>query len=561
MKIKHIHKYILLYGIALLCLSSCEDRVEENKLSLELEYETFAASNVGGEKALNVFVSGKWVASTENPWVKVSPASGENTTTCTLSIDPSVSNVARIAAVRFAAATGEVKTLRITQMGFDKQIVLSLADTTIASSAKYGERYFTMNITTNVSLTHTIVDASLSENITWVKCDNADEFDAEATGATPQSVELRFDYENNVEPLKRVALVSFTSSELASPVNFTINQDAGPVITDDAVGDSLSLLIIQDKLNVTSPWNGNERMEYWTGVSLWKKTDAEVKENPEMLGRIRSLEIKYLRVSEAIPVEIGNLKCLENLYIGTNGNKAQLSIDLSKNEDGIGKLVNLKELIIFSYGLMGELPESWKNLVNLEALSLAGNNFATIPTLLTKENFPSLKYLAFTANRRYGSLKLNPLSASLDMIGLHHYGTDDLLKNLLKWNELEYLALNNCVLEGHLPTAEELGITEVYTSDDFVEKGDTLNFLLGKPKVLPNMKSLRLNLNFFNGEIPEWILYHPYLMYWSPWSLIYGHDANLLNTAGEPVGYNNTPLDWNYYWEAFPLLKPTRVEE
>lgn len=556
-----IYRTVLFLTAFVVCVASCQKTPEESKMPLALEYETLAASNAGEEQELKVSVSGKWVASTENPWIKLSPASGENPTTCSLSIDPSVLNSARTGSVRFAAATGEVKTLKITQMGFEKQIVMSVADTTIASSAKYGERFFLMNVTTNVNLTHTIVDHSSEAEVTWIECENADEFDAEITGARPQSVALRFNHENNIKPLERTARVVFSSSELSEPVNFLIHQEAGPIITDDAAGDSLSLLIVQDKLNVTSPWDANEKMEYWTGVTLWNKTDEEVKEKPEMLGRVRSVKIKYLRVSEAIPVEIGNLKYLENLYIGTNGNKAQLSIDLSQSEDGIGKLDNLKELIIFSYGLVGELPESWTNLTKLEALSLAGNNFASIPTLITKENFPALKYLAFTANRRYGLTKLNPLSAPFEKIGLHHDGSDEIIRNLLKWEKLEYLAINNCVLEGHIPTAEELGITEVYTTHDFAEKGDTLNFLLGKPKVLPNMKSLRLNLNFFNGEIPDWILYHPHLMYWGPWSLVYSNDPGLLNTAGESVGYTNVPIDWNYYWEAFPLLKPSRIEE
>ncbi len=560
---KYLFKHIILFSVFLGLLAGCSDNeMDQAADTFELEFESLAAPNTGSKEALMVQAPGKWIASTEAPWLQVSPASGNAATTCEVKVDASVLNEAREGKIRFASETGEVKTLTVTQFGFEKSIILSTKDTTIQSSASYGERYTIVEVSTNVDLSSQIVDGlSVDANpatVNWLSIANADDLDLEATGARPQSFELRFDWTNNLGPEERAARVVFNSAELSEPVSLMIRQKAGPVITDDVAGDSLALLIVYDKLNMMRVMNTDEKLAFWDGVTLWDKTDSEVKENPELLGRIRKLKISYFQCKEAIPAEIGKIKYLQSLYIGTNANKFQLSIDLSENEDGIGELVDLEELVVFSYGLTGDIPASWSNLKKLESLSLAGNNFSTWPSNLTEENFPALKNITFTGNRRYSAVSLNPMARPLDEIGLHIEGGSDLFKSLLHWENLEYLGFSNCILEGNIPTATDLGITEVYTAADFAEKGDTLNYLLGKPKVMPNLKTLRLNLNFFNGEIPEWILCHPNLIYMDPWTLIYNQDGKKKNTAGEPIGFDNVPENWNYYWEMFPLLKPSR---
>lgn len=560
---KYLFKHIFFYSFMLIILSGCSDKdIEQLAETFELEYESLAAPNTGTKEALLVHAPGRWTASTEEPWLQLSPASGSEGTLCELKIDPSVLNEAREGKIRFASETGESKTLTVTQFGFEKAIILSTKDTIIESSGAYGERYTVVEVSTNVELTHQIVDAQSEAAspaiVNWLSIANAQELDLEESGARPQQFELRLDWQNNLEPIDRAARVVFNSAELSEPVSLVVRQKAGPVITDDATGDSLALLIVYDKLNMMRVMNTDEKLAFWDGVTLWDKTDSEVKENPELLGRIRKLNIAYFQCKEPIPVEIGKIKHLESLYIGTNANKFQLSIDLSESEDGIAELVGLKELTIFSYGLTGDLPAGWSNLTQLESLSLAGNNFSTWPASLTAANFPALKNITFTGNRRYSAVSLNPLARPLDEIGLHIDSNSELFKSLLHWEKLEYLGFSNCILEGNIPTATDLGISEVYTAADFAEKGDTLNYLIGKPKVMPNLKTLRLNLNFLNGEIPEWILCHPNLMYMDPFTLIYKQDGNKKNSEGEQIGFDNVPENWNYYWDMFPLLKPSR---
>ena len=71
------------------------------------------------------------------------------------------------------------------------------------------------------------------------------------------------------------------------------------------------------------------------------------------------------------------------------------------------------------------------------------------------------------------------------------------------------------------------------------------------PRVLPFAREVRLNLNFLTGEIPNWILFHPYFAYWNPISLVFNQQEGGKNTAGKTVGFNNVDLvnyDYSYYY-------------
>jgi hypothetical protein len=69
---------------------------------------------------------------------------------------------------------------------------------------------------------------------------------------------------------------------------------------------------------------------------------------------------------------------------------------------------------------------------------------------------------------------------------------------------------------------------------------------------MPNMKRLTLNLNFFTGKLPEWVLYHPHLLDWFPESLIYMQKENGIDSNGKLVKFDNEPTDYEYYYNFFP---------
>ena len=72
------------------------------------------------------------------------------------------------------------------------------------------------------------------------------------------------------------------------------------------------------------------------------------------------------------------------------------------------------------------------------------------------------------------------------------------------------------------------------------------------PKIMPKMKRLTLNLCFFTGKLPDWLLYHPYLLDWFPESLIYMQKENGVDSNGKLVKFDNEPKDYEYYYDFFP---------
>jgi hypothetical protein len=140
----------------------------------------------------------------------------------------------------------------------------------------------------------------------------------------------------------------------------------------------------------------------------------------------------------------------------------------------------------------------------------------------------------------------------------HNTAKDDALERLLLWENLEELSLSYDYFEGTIPDFKvgEKGV-RAYTDEDFVERGDTLAWAVqrGLPRVLPNMRSLRLNLNFLSGELPEWLLYHPRLMEWSPENLIYIQQEGGVDSNGNRVGFSNEPTSREYYFQAYPRMR------
>ena len=73
-------------------------------------------------------------------------------------------------------------------------------------------------------------------------------------------------------------------------------------------------------------------------------------------------------------------------------------------------------------------------------------------------------------------------------------------------------------MEGELPDFEigKEGVTGYTQEDVNAFGGDTIQYLVTErpdiPKILPKARMLSLNLNFFTGNLPDWILYHPHLV-------------------------------------------------
>ncbi|MBR2318820.1 MAG: hypothetical protein IKA52_04010 [Bacteroidaceae bacterium] len=556
---KNIIKIMFSFAIAVMAVA-CADEDNNTNVGFSLGiYDTnpLEMNSVGGKEKLLVETNESWVATVNVPWLRISPSNGVGTTVCEIFVDSSLVNDKRETSIRFTPDVSPIKNVVVRQFGFEKIIAVKEDVINIESSANIDKRFFETEVTTNVKFkVECDFDGEewLSTTTKEVEC---------GPTARPQSVKLRFDWKMNTVPEERKAEIRFVpvneSDILENPAVISVLQKPAVKIEDNRAGDSIALIVINEKLNCWSEaWDTNENMQYWSGVKLWEKTDKELP-SPDAVGRVRSVEYFLLKTEESIPAEIKHLKYLESLSISSNTNTMLLNIDLGPE---VCSLEHLKNLRIFAYGLVS-LPDEFVNLKKLEVLDLSANNFNSIPEMLTQENFPNLKSLNFVSSRRYNFADLRKKDSYDDGVGLYLNTevdkTNNALRKLLLWDTLEELALSNCYMEGSVPdfTVGEEGVVAYTKKDVDAWGGDTIQYLADNhiPKILPKCSSLRLNLNFFTGKLPDWLLYHPYLLEWGPEVLIFNQYEKGINTAGDVVGFDNVPQTFDYYYDVFPGMR------
>lgn len=629
---KYMNKLTLGIVLAAGLFTACSDKDDVDiPGGLALDKEEIAIGPQGGTEQIAIAASQDWVANTSEPWLMLSPANGVGSVEGTIKVDSTLSNTLRSTELSFQGANGQSRKLTITQFGYGKQIFLKDPVVEIENSDSYDKRAFESLISANVeckigkieySFEGDMTDAEKAENESeregWL-LNSKDEDKLTGTNlgivldrkARPRSVKFKFRWAMNVVPAVRVAKVHLVpvkaEDELVDadgkPIDdviLTVRQKAAPKIEDNRAGDSLSVIMINQKLGSIATFDSSDNMRNWSGVTLWEATDDFVKTHPEALGRVRSVKFSMfnLKSGETLPKEVGNLKFLESFSVAANENNQIREVELG---DEICSLKYLKNLTVQAYGLT-QLPANFVKLgESLETLNLVSNNFnklSDITNIVNEKNFPKLRNLILYAQRRTDVVtniaSLGEKNASgvyvynnypIGLYGKVNAGSADrqALLKLLTWDKLNTLELSYCFLEGELPTDDEMtealeaaGKATRYSRADFsTNKADYLDKLVGDtckwllsgwdnpvtckhkdgsvvyedvyplqvPRVLPNCRQLSLNLNFLTGAVPKWILYHPHLVEWTPSIMIFNQQPKGKNSDGAAVGFSNMTED------------------
>lgn len=637
---KYMNKLTLGIVLAAGLFTACSDKDDVDiPGGLALDKEEIAIGPQGGTEQIAIAASQDWVANTSEPWLMLSPANGVGSVEGTIKVDSTLSNTLRSTELSFQGANGQSRKLTITQFGYGKQIFLKDPVVEIENSDSYDKRAFESLISANVECKIGKIEYSFEGDLTDAeKAENESEREGwllnkkdedKLTGTNlgivldrkyrPRSVKFKFRWAMNVVPAVRVAKVHLVPVKAedqlvdadGKPIDdviLTVRQKAAPKIEDNRAGDSLSVIMINQKLGSIATFDSSDNMRNWSGVTLWEATDDFVKIHPEALGRVRSVKFSMfnLKSGETLPKEVGNLKFLESFSVAANENNQIREVNLG---DEICSLKYLKNLTVQAYGLT-QLPANFVNLgKSLESLNLVSNNFnklSDITNIVNEKNFPKLRNLILYAQRRTDVViniaSLGEMNASgvyvynnypIGLYGKVNAGTADrqALLKLLTWDKLNTLELSYCFLEGELPTDDEMtealeaaGKATRYSKSDFstnkedyLDKlvGDTCKWLLsGKgnpvtckhkdgsvvsekvypyqvPRVLPNCRQLSLNLNFFTGKVPNWILFHPHLVEWNAPTMIFNQQPKGKNSDGAAVGFSNMTEDsysYDYYY-------------
>ena len=638
---KYIKKltWLLVLGAGLMTASCSDSDDVDIPGGLAIDKEQIEIAAEGGSEQLAIAASQNWVANVDEPWLMLTPANGVGSTTATVVVDSTLMNGRRTTDIVFIGDNGQRRTVSVKQFGYGKQIDIKEPTVEIENSESYDKRAFESLISANVeckigkieySFEGDMTDAEKAENESeregWL-LNSKDEDKLTGTNlgivldrkARPRSVKFKFRWAMNVVPAVRVAKVHLVPVKAedqlvdadGKPIDdviLTVRQKAAPKIEDNRAGDSLSVIMINQKLGSIATFDSSDNMRNWSGVTLWEATDDFVKAHPEALGRVRSVKFSMfnLKSGETLPKEVGNLKFLESFSVAANENNQIREVNLG---DEICSLKYLKNLTVQAYGLT-QLPAGFAKLgSSLETLNLVSNNFnklSDITNIVNEKNFPKLRNLILYAQRRTDVVtniaSLGEMNASgvyvynnypIGLYGKVNAGTADrqALLKLLTWDKLNTLELSYCFLEGELPTDDEMtealeaaGKATRYSKSDFstnkkdyLDKlvGDTCKWLLSGwnnhvtckhkdgsvvyedvyplqvPRVLPNCRQLSLNLNFFTGEVPKWILFHPHLVEWNAATMVFNQQPKGKNSDGAAVGFSNMTEDsysYDYYY-------------
>lgn len=540
----------IIISIALAAVS-CINADSDLKFGVETgtEDNNMTVGPEGGVKTFNVTSSGEWVVMTESPWITVSPANGRGAAECTISIDSTLAFTQREGVVRIQSLSNsdEKHDFNVLQAGFEPMISLEKQIVEVADFADFDSRKFDVLVKSNVDF-----DVQIPEEAkAWLSYEKSSlNLDR---GARPRTSRIHFEWRVNSRDLERKAEVNFVPLETVNMGRHdalkVVQKAALPIPVNTPQGDSLAILAISRALGMFTEWDTAEKMEHWNNVKLWK-------DGPNK-GRVRYVQFFMFKTKEVIPYEVQYLTAAEELVFYSNANHFLLNLDTGEH---ITKLTDLKRLTIGAYGLTSLHPD-FVNMKSLEYLDLGSNCFEAIPEILTPENFPNLHALVLSANQRHTIYDLS--NDTRENIG--GFIQDDLrtakgmntFKRILKWNQLDTIRLSVNYLQGELPDMKYEGLPE-WTYDELKDSLATgvtelPEKLVGLPKVLPNTTFFAINFNRFTGVLPDWLLYHPRLDQWVPYSLVFSQEGK--SKDGKNAGFDNEPVSLDYYYDIYKNKK------
>lgn len=535
-------RYIKQLGFVLLAATalatSCDNNNEDSG-RFGPDKDTITVGPEGATELVKISSTQSWLASTEQAWILISPANGDASRECRIRIDSTYQDVMRNGEVRFTSG-GQIKTVKINQMGFSKEIAVDGSDAgvyqvEIPDYATYGTNFFDVNVTTNVDFKIEIEDKTVAPDgeqaagpaTEWL---TYDKFNLNLVQSKPRTVKIRFNWAYNTKWWKQNAQIRFvptSSVELAKQDEVAVVQSAAPKITDDRAGDSIAVLSIARQLNIWGDsFDSSKNMLDWgDNIELYTKADGNDKNGKPLEGRVKYVKFFFFDTKAGIPYETRYLTRAHEIIFYGNSNSYMKDIEIGTSLVELAKYGYLKKLNLTAYGF-SKLPDEFVQLgQTLEELDLSSENFTEVPDMIKAENFPHLKKFMMGGNRLANVYDLS--NSTVEKPGLG----GPLPERLFTWDKLEELTLSYNYFEGSIPALKDYPIK--WTEEDGYPS------LVGKPKVLPNVKRLCVNLNRLTGELPEWLLNHPHIADWSPDIFIFSQEGK--DSNGKNAGFSNVP--------------------
>lgn len=526
MNINNILKLpLLIFGIMMFTLTSCKD--DEAAVDFNVSNNELLFPCEGGKQILDVQAGEDWTVSCDAEWCLVSPSTGDATTVCEVRVDTSYLYRAREAHLSFHCGN-KTKMVTINQFGYEKVINLD-KDSIVVNDFSDDEDGMAelVKVTANVKYALSIEYKDPSR-VGWLSAKTVQDAKVESV---PRPGKVRVNYQLYLQSDKnREAYIVFKQTD-AKPgetpleVKLPVLQRKAQEIIPSREGDSLALVTLSRMMHLSTSWDLSQSMIYWNNVKLEDRTYYNEKLKKTVTEpRVVAARFTMLNTNEGIPYHVRYLDQLEELSFVANGNAHLRRIDLGEH---VTYLTKLKYLTLLGYGV-SRLPERMKMMENLEEIDLSGNNLREIPMdIITALDKKKLKYINLANNRIrdvFGNLYAN--RAVKDTLGLH----GSLPKALFQLKNVRYIGLSYNYFEGKIP---DMG----YDASQYA----TLAEKVAHNPVMPQLEQLSINLNFFSGAMPDWLLYHPNLRCWDPYTLVFNQYERARDSSGQATGFTNEP--------------------
>lgn len=490
---------------------ACKDEVTLTPFEIKTEESDLTYLDNGGIGKMKVSGDEEWSVETDVEWCRITPVNGIGTTLCEVAVDSSYLYEERFATLTFHMGNS-TRQVRISQFGYNKVIELDSTSFIVADFSDYDQMYRNLKVKSNVKY-----EVIIPEEAEWIRAKE----EKRDIQAIPRISNVRFDYEiHNNFRADRVADIILRQTDAKAgetPVeaHLSFTQKAAQKITPSRAGDSLAILAVARGLRCYNSFDSSQPMIYWNNVKLeeCEYIDEEGNEKTEM--RVVGLQLLIFNTKNTIPYQIRYLDQLRTLILTGNENGHARYIELG---DDVAHLPKLQSLGLVGYGATN-IPEGLGNMKTLKALEFTGNHLLELPeTLIKKLDANGLEYLNLAANQykivtdgcpaKYQNPK--------DSIGM----TGTIPEFLFHLENVRYLYLSYNNFIGSIPDVKPLP---------------------GNDIVWPKMRLLGLNLNYMTGEIPEWMLNHPNLKCWDPYTMVFNQLESGYDINGNRVGFTNEP--------------------
>lgn len=531
-----LFSFIAISFVALTTACSKDNEVIE----FAIDTTTLDFNAEGGKQSLHLSADDDWTVTSDVEWCLVSPTNGVESTVCEVRVDTSYLYSRREGHLNFHCGN-KTRQLTISQFGYEKVILLDKSEISVPDFTDYDELFEEIKVQTNVPY-EVIIEYPDAERSGWLSVSIANQGEVQSV---PRGGKVRIDYTMYLDSDRdREANVVFRQTnakqgETPVETRLKFRQTKAQEIIPSREGDSLALLALSRIMRISTNWDTSQSMIYWNNISLEDVTYYNQKQKKTVTEpRVVAASFTMFNTSEGIPFHIRYLDQLRELSFIANSNAHIKDIDLG---DNITYLSNLKYLTLLGYGI-SRLPERMKEMDKLQELDLSGNNLTEIPIdIISALDKKSLRYINLANNRKrdvFGNLYANAKDRA--ELGIH----GEFPESLLHLKNIRYIGLSYNYLEGQIPN---MG----YDASKYA----TLEEKIAHNPVMPQLEQLSVNLNFLSGDLPDWLLYHPNLRCWDPYTLVFNQYERSRDSRGNATGFNNEPSSVEqacHLWDSNP---------